>query len=133
MIEQSWGRIINLQSISMKQPISDLVLSNSIRLAIAGWAKTLSNQYAKYNITINTIATGFTLTERLMNLVKNRAQQENISTDAVIKKWEDQIPAARLAKPEEIAWLVTFLASEQAGYITGNTIPVDGGVVQCML
>lgn len=133
MIEENWGRIINLQSISMIEPISDLILSNSVRMAVAGWAKTLSNQYAKYNITINNIATGFTLTERLISLVENKAKQEKISAKEVVKKWEDQIPAGRLAKPEEIAWLVTFLASEQAGYITGATIPVDGGYIQSSL
>ena len=133
MVQQNWGRIINLQSIAVKQPIDDLLLSNSLRMAVVGWAKTLANQYAKHNITINTIATGYTFTERLSDLVKNIAEREDISSDEVIKRWEQKIPAQRLGKPEEIAWLVTFLASEKAGYITGETIAVDGGVIQSTL
>ncbi len=133
MIKYNWGRIINLQSITVKQPIDDLVLSNSIRMAVVGWAKTLANQHAKYNITINTIATGYTLTTRLSDLARNIAQKENISSNDVLDRWKAKIPAGRLANPEEIAWLVTFLASEKASYITGTTIPIDGGVIQSML
>lgn len=133
MLKKNWGRIINLQSIVVKQPIDDLLLSNSIRMAVVGWAKTLANQYAKHNITINTIATGYTLTERLSNLAKVIAQKENSSPDQVLNRFKTKIPAGRLAKPEEIAGLVAFLASERAAYITGTTIPVDGGVVQSML
>lgn len=133
MVQQNWGRIINLQSIAVKQPIDDLLLSNSLRMAVVGWAKTLANQYAKHNITINTIATGYTLTERLSDLAKNRAKDENVSVEAIMDRWKAKIPMQRLARPDEIAWLVTFLASEKAGYITGTTIPIDGGVVQNMI
>jgi 3-oxoacyl-[acyl-carrier protein] reductase len=133
MVQHNWGRIINLQSIAVKQPIDDLLLSNSIRMAVVGWAKTLANQYAKHNITINTIATGYTLTERLNDLAKKRAEHENVSIETIMDRWKAKIPMQRLAQPEEIAWLVTFLASEKAAYITGTTIPVDGGVVQNML
>lgn len=133
MVQQNWGRIINLQSIAVKQPIDDLILSNSIRMAVVGWAKTLANQYAKFNITVNTIATGYTLTERLSALAKKRAANENVSMETIINRWEVIIPMQRLAQPEEIAWLVAFLASQKAAYITGTTIPVDGGVVQNML
>jgi len=133
MVTNNWGRIINLTSLTVKQPVDNLVLSNSIRMAIIGWAKTLSNQYAKYNITFNNIATGYMLTERLSSLAKNIAEREAIASDEVIARWEGQIPAQRLGKPEEIAGLVTFLASEKAAYITGTTIPVDGGVVQNMM
>lgn len=133
MVQHHWGRIINLQSIAVKQPIDDLLLSNSIRLAVVGWAKTLANQYAKHNITINTIATGYTLTERLSGLAKKRAENDNVTVETIVDRWKAKIPMRRLAQPEEIAWLVTFLASEKAGYITGTTIPVDGGVVQNML
>ncbi|MDZ7332764.1 MAG: SDR family oxidoreductase [candidate division KSB1 bacterium] len=133
MQQNQWGRIINLQSIVVKQPIDDLILSNSIRMAVVGWAKTLANQYAQYNITINTIATGYTLTERLSNLVNAIAQKENSSAEQVLGRITAKIPARRLANPEEIAALVAFLASERAAYITGTTIPVDGGVVQSML
>jgi 3-oxoacyl-[acyl-carrier protein] reductase len=133
MVQQQWGRIINLQSIAVKQPIDDLLLSNSFRLAVVGWAKTLANQYARYNITINTIATGYTFTERLSELAKKRAENEHVTIDQVMDGWKLKIPMQRLAQPEEIAWLVAFLASEQAGYITGTTIPIDGGLVQNMV
>ncbi len=133
MVNNNWGRIINLQSISVKQPIDDLILSNSIRMAVVGWAKTLANQYAKYNITINTIATGYTLTERLSNLANVIAQREHSSPDQILNRFKAKIPAGRLAHPDEIASLVAFLASERAAYITGTTIPVDGGMVQCMM
>jgi 3-oxoacyl-[acyl-carrier protein] reductase len=133
MVKHNWGRIINLQSMTVKQPIDNLLLSNSIRLAVVGWAKTLANQYAKHNITINTIATGYTLTGRLSDLANKRAQNENVSTEQIMDRWKATVPMQRLAQPEEIAWLVTFLASEKAAYITGTTIPVDGGVVQSML
>ncbi len=133
MQQHRWGRIINLQSIAVKGPIDDLLLSNSIRMAVVGWAKTLANQYARYNITINTIATGYTLTERLLNLARAIAQKENCTPEQVLDRFKAKIPAGRLAKPEEVAALVTFLASERAAYITGTTIPIDGGVVQSML
>lgn len=133
MVQHNWGRVINLQSITVKQPIDDLLLSNSIRLAVVGWAKTLANQYAKFNITINTIATGYTLTERLSDLAKKRAENENVTIETIMDRWKAKIPMQRLAQPKEIAWLVTFLASEKAAYITGATIPVDGGVVQSMV
>jgi len=133
MVKNKWGRIINLTSISVKQPIENLILSNSLRLAIVGWAKTVSNQYAKNNITVNNIATGYTLTERVRNLADTIANKQGISPEQAMANWIAKIPAARLAKPEEIAWMVAFLASEKAAYITGNTIGVDGGYIQSML
>ncbi len=133
MIKQHWGRIINLTSISVKQPIDNLILSNSIRMAVIGWAKTISNQYAKDGITVNNIATGYTLTERVKILAENVAKNQGITVDQVISGWKDKIPAGRLAQPEEIAGMVLFLASDNANYITGTTIPIDGGYVQSML
>ena len=133
MVERQWGRIINLTSISVKQPIDTLIISNSIRMSIIGWAKTISNQYANDGITINNIATGYTFTERVINLADNIAKNQNISPDQVINSWIEKIPAGRLAQPEEIAWMAAFLASGKASYITGTTIPVDGGFVQSML
>ena len=130
MVEQHWGRIINLTSISVKQPIDNLILSNSIRMAIIGWAKTLSNQYAKEGITINNIATGYMLTERVKNLAENAAHDRRITSEQVMAEWIDKIPVGYLAQPQEIAWIVAFLASEKANYITGTTIPVDGGFCQ---
>ena len=132
MVEQKWGRIINLTSVTVKQPIDNLILSNSIRMAIIGWAKTISNQYAKFGITVNNIATGHTLTERVINLAQATAEQQGITPEEVMAKWKENIPVGRLGKPEEIAWLTIFLASEKASYITGSTISFDGGAVQSM-
>ncbi|MBD3291176.1 SDR family oxidoreductase [candidate division KSB1 bacterium] len=132
MEKNSWGRIINLTSITVKQPVDNLLLSNSIRMAIIGWAKTISNQYAKQGITVNNIATGYTLTERVHNLAKSIADDSGITAEQAMQKWIENIPAGRLAQPEEIAATVAFLASERASYITGATIPVDGGFIQSM-
>lgn len=128
MEERKWGRVINLTSITVKQPVKGLILSNSIRMAVIGWAKTLSRQFASAGITINNIATGYTYTERVNILAKKRAESEGKKTEQVIDEMVSSIPMGRMAEPEEIAAVVTFLAGESAAYITGTTIPVDGGV-----
>lgn len=127
MKEKKWGRIINMTSISVKQPIDGLMLSNTIRSGVIGFAKTLSNELATFNITVNSVCPGFTLTDRVRNLAKTIAERENTTPEKVIGKWEETIPMKRLGTPEEFAALVTFLASEQAGYITGAAIQIDGG------
>ena len=123
-----WGRIINLTSISVKQPIQNLLLSNSLRSSVIGMAKTLSQEVGHHNILVNNIATGNFDTERLKSVFSVRAKARNISEEQVLKEAESSIPLGRLGKPEELAWLVTFLASERASYITGATIQVDGGL-----
>ncbi|MGQ4832389.1 MAG: SDR family oxidoreductase [Candidatus Asgardarchaeia archaeon] len=133
MKKQNWGRIINLTSVSVKQPIDNLILSNSIRLAIIGVAKTLANQLARYNITINNVCPGPTLTKRIENLAKARAEREGITIEEALENWIKEIPMKRMGKPEEIAALVTFLASERAGFITGTTIQIDGGYVKSIM
>jgi 3-oxoacyl-[acyl-carrier protein] reductase len=132
MSERKWGRIVNLTSVSVKQPIEGLILSNSIRMSVVGFAKTLSRTFAASNVTINTIATGYTDTERLRSIFDARAKREGVSFDEIARAARGPIPAGRFARPEEIASLVVFLAGEGASYITGTTIPVDGGYVSGM-
>ncbi len=127
MIEKRWGRIINLASVAVKQPIEGLILSNTIRIGIVGLAKTLSNELASYNITVNNICPAYTMTERVRKLAAEIAGKKGASSDEIIRDWESQIPMGRLGKPEEIAALAAFLASERAGFITGDSIQIDGG------
>jgi 3-oxoacyl-[acyl-carrier protein] reductase len=130
MMLKEWGRIINITSISVKQPIENLILSNSIRSGVVGFAKTLSNEIAKYNITVNNVAPGYTLTNRLYELAVTRAKTSGRSHEEILSEMGKEIPMNRLARPEEISSTVIFLASMQASYLTGNTIHVDGGLVK---
>ncbi len=127
MKEHQWGRIINLTSIAVKQPLDGLILSNAVRAGVHGWAKSLANEVASLNITVNNVLPGYTLTDRVRSLAGQRAEQEGISTEQVIGQWENNIPMKRLGRPEELGSLVAFLASNQAAYITGVSIPIDGG------
>ena len=121
------GRIINITSISVKQPLDGLLLSNSIRSGVIGLAKTLANELAAWNILVNNVCPGYTLTERVRQLAQTKAGNDRISIEEVMRNWESAIPLKRIAQPEEFANLVVFLASEQASYITGTTIQIDGG------
>ncbi len=127
MMEKRWGRIINMTSISVKQPIDGLILSNTVRAGVVGLAKSLSNELATYNITVNNVCPGYTLTERVRSLAVVTAQKEGTTPEEIIKRWESSIPMKRLGTVEEFAALVAFLASERAGYITGASIQIDGG------
>ncbi len=127
MKEKKWGRIINMTSISVKQPIDGLILSNTVRSGVIGFAKTLSTELAPYNITVNSVCPGYTMTDRVTNLAKVIAAKEGTTPEAVIGGWESEIPMQRLGTPEEFASLVAYLASEGAGYITGAAIQIDGG------
>ena len=130
MMLKEWGRIVNITSVAAKQPMEKLMLSNSLRNGVIGFAKTLSNEVAKYNITVNNVAPGYTLTNRIYDLAVNRGKQNNKSHEEVLIEMAREIPMNRLAGPEEIASAVLFLASNKAGYITGNTIQVDGGLTK---
>ena len=130
MEKKSWGRIINVTSISVRQPVDNLMLSNSLRSGVTAFAKTLSNEIGKFNITVNNVAPGFTLTNRLYELAVTRSKQTNESHERVLAGMANNVPMKRLARPDEIASAVLFLASEQAGYITGQTINVDGGLIK---
>lgn len=124
------GRIINLSSYSAKQPMDSMLLSNSLRLGALGWAKTLANEVGKHNILVNTICTGWTQTQRVDQLLEARALEQGLDPQALADQLVTKIPLQRMARPEEIASVVLFLASPAASYITGAAIPVDGGCVQ---
>jgi 3-oxoacyl-[acyl-carrier protein] reductase len=130
MRQNNFGRIINITSVTVKQPIQRLVLSNSLRNAVIGYAKTLSTEVAPFNITVNNVAPGYTLTNRVYDLAVEQAKISGKSHEEILKSYTNDIPMGRLAKPEEIGNLVAFLASEKASYITGQTIFIDGGYVK---
>ena len=132
MQQNKYGRIINLTSRTVKEPVDMLALSNTIRAAITTWGKTLANAVAKHNITVNNILTGNFDTERLKQLFQSQAGAKGISPDEVYKQSEAAIPMQRLGRPEEMANLVTFLSSEQASYITGTNITIDGGLIKSL-
>lgn len=129
MRRQRWGRILNISSYGVKQPVPGLTLSNSVRMAVLGWAKTLARQVAEANITVNTICPGWTRTNRVTSIIEQRAGSQ-LNASAVLSEIEAGIPLGRLAEPQEIASLVVFLGSEAASYITGTAIAVDGGLVE---
>src|SRR6266545_2312137 len=132
MQAQKWGRIINITSVSAKQPIDGLLFSNTMRAALTGWAKTVSNEVARDNVTINNVAPGYTLTERQDELAEARALALAKSKDEIIASWTTQGAMGRMGKREEIAAAIAFLASERASYITGVTLQVDGGWVKSL-
>ena len=127
MREAGFGRIVNIVSTSVREPIRGLGVSNSIRAAVAGWAKTLSRELAPAGITVNNILPGSTRTGRLESLIASRAAATGATVDSVERAMQAEIPMGRFAEPGEIAAAVAFLASPAAGYITGVSLPVDGG------
>ncbi len=133
MQKQGGGRIIHSTSISVKQPLDNLVLSNSLRSGVIGLSKTQANELGAYNILVNAVCPGATITKRLENIVKARAEREGISEEDAKRGWTNSIPLGRLGNPEEFANLVVFLASEKASYITGTAIQVDGGFFKGIL
>lgn len=130
MQKQKWGRLITITSAAVKQPIDNLVLSNSVRSAVSGLMKSLANEYAKDNVLVNNVCPGYTQTARLDELAGKLAQAEGVAPKQIRERWASQIPMKRLGQPEEFASLVVFLASERASYITGVSIAVDGGYVK---
>jgi 3-oxoacyl-[acyl-carrier protein] reductase len=130
---RQWGRIINITSIAVKQPVDGLILSNSVRAAVTGFARTLANEVAPFNVTVNNVMPGYTRTERLVQLAGHNAKQRGTDVDEAYAQWEREIPMARLGEPDELAALVAFLASARASYITGTSIPVDGGWIRSLL
>ena len=132
MRDKKWGRIINVASISVKEPLNYLVLSNSLRSALVTWSKTLSVDIAKFNITINNVLTGYFNTERLKQLNSKKAEKLGINISKIEDKIKDTIPMKRFGNPEEYANLVCFLASKKSDYITGINIPIDGGFLKSL-
>ena len=132
MKERRWGRILNITSIAVKQPVENLMLSNSLRAGLTGFARTLANEVAAEGITVNNILPGYTRTERLDELAEMMADKQGISPDQFRSKWEMEIPMGRLGEPREFAALAAFLVSERASYITGTSIPVDGGWIRSL-
>lgn len=122
-----YGRIINIISTSVKIPLKDLGVSNTIRGAVASWAKTMANELAQFNITVNNVLPGATATERLATILTNRSAKTGKQIEEVEQEMMNEIPARRFGSPQEIAALVAFLASPAASYINGTSIPVDGG------
>jgi 3-oxoacyl-[acyl-carrier protein] reductase len=133
MRERKWGRIINITSIAVKQPSDNLILSNSIRAAVTGFARTLATETARDGVTVNNVMPGFTRTERLTELADRRAQIKGCSPEDIWASWYQEIPMGRVGEPRELAALVAFLASEQASYITAQSIAVDGGWIKSLL
>jgi 3-oxoacyl-[acyl-carrier protein] reductase len=133
MKARGWGRILNITSISVKQPVENLMLSNSLRAAVTGMARTLATEVAAQGITVNNILPGYTRTERVVSLADATAAREGILAADATARWESQIPMRRLGEPREFAALAAFLCSERASYITGTSIPVDGGWIRSLL
>ncbi len=127
MQEADFGRIINVISTSVKQPLDGLGVSNTIRGAVANWSKTLANELGEFGITVNNVLPGATSTERLSAILRAKAEKSGKSIDEISRAMKNGIPAKRFAQPGEIANAVAFLASEAASYINGVNIPVDGG------
>jgi len=127
MQRKRWGRIITLTSITTKQPVRDLVLSNAVRAAVVGLVKSLSNEFGKDGILINNVGPGYTRTDRLQELARTRSAAHGTNEDEIFAAWAADSAVERVAEPREVADAIVWLASERASYITGQTILVDGG------
>ena len=128
MQRQHWGRVITLTSISTKQPVADLVLSNAVRAAVVGLVKSLANEFGKDGILVNNVGPGYTATDRLKELAKSRSATQAKSEKEIFEAWAADTPLKRLGNPKEVADTIVWLASERASYVTGQTILVDGGL-----
>ena len=133
MKERGWGRILNITSITVKQPVAGLMLSNSLRAAVTGFARTLATEVAPLGITVNNILPGYTRTDRVEHLAQATADKEGISPAEATTRWTNEIPMQRLGEPAEFAALAAFLCSARASYITGSSIAVDGGWIKSLV
>ncbi|MGH7718494.1 MAG: SDR family oxidoreductase [Gemmatimonadaceae bacterium] len=133
MKERRWGRIINITSIAVKQPVNNLILSNSVRAAVTGFARTLANEVAPFGITVNNVMPGYTRTDRLEELARRNAELRGTTPADELAVWERETPMGRLGEPRELAAVVAFLASERASFTTGASIPVDGGWIRALV
>ena len=132
MRRAGYGRIINVISTSVKQPIAGLGVSNTIRAAVANWAKTLAGEVARHGITVNNVLPGSTDTQRLRGLISSWAERDGVGADEMARRMKEEIPARRFAEPAEVAAAVAFLASPAAAFINGINLPVDGGRTGCL-
>lgn len=133
MKERRWGRILNVTSIAVKQPVEGLMLSNSLRAAVTGFARSLANEVAPFNVTVNNLMPGYTRTDRMEQLARAAGERSGAATKDTFAKWEKEIPMGRLGEPREFAALAAFLASDRASYITGSSIAVDGGWIRSLV
>lgn len=133
MKARGWGRILNITSIAVKQPVENLMLSNSLRAGVSGFARTLANEVAAAGVTVNNIMPGYTRTERVEELAVMMGEKQGITPAEFRARWEKEIPMKRLGEPREFAALAAFMVSERASYITGTSIQVDGGWIRSLL
>ena len=128
MQRHRWGRIITITSVTVKQPVAELIMSNAVRAAVVGLVKSLSNEFGKDGILVNNVAPGYTATERLQELAGVRALSAGTSPEQIYQSWRAEIPLRRLGDPQDIADVILWLASERAAYVTGQTVLADGGI-----
>ena len=133
MRERRWGRVIGITSLTVKQPVGSLVLSNALRAAVTGFFRTLADEVAADGVTVNTVLPGYTETERLEDLAEATVKRTGATRESVYDGWKAGIPMARLGRPEELGAVVAFLASDRAGFLTGQAILVDGGGIRSLL
>lgn len=133
MRSRKWGRIVNLASVSVKQPIDGLMLSNSLRAGVAGFSKSLATECAADNVLVNVVCPGYTSTDRLVELARTRARTAGTTVEEILGKMQCTVPARRIGRPEEIADVVVYLCSDRASYVTGTVIAVDGGLCRGLL
>ena len=127
MKDKGWGRIINISSVSIKTPVNGLFLSNSLRMGVLGWSKALADELAPFGITVNTVCPGYTRTERVEAILESQSNASGLKKEEIEKSIANNIPMKRVGEAEDLAGLITFLASEKANYMTGLAVQVDGG------
>src|SRR5437867_4656304 len=133
MRRANWGRIVNLASVSVRQPLHRMILSNTLRAGVAGFSKTLADELGPEGITVNLVCPGRVDTARIRELAAVHADAHKVSLEEILKAWTEELPARRLGRPEEIGDVVAFLCSERAGFITGTVVTVDGGFTKAAL